>query len=284
MTFLVIGATGAQGGAVARELVASGQRVRGLARSDRMPDGVQPFVGDLGDAALVKAAFTGVSRASVLLPMVYEPELVAAYVRNVIDAALAAGVERLVFNTGNRTPSEATGVAAFETRRAAVASLLESGVPTVVLRPPVYLDNLLAPWVAGPLAHEGVLRYPLPAGLPVAWLSHADLATITVAALTRDGLDGAVLDVGGPDTVTGTELAAAFGPGVRYAEQDVDEFEHALARALGEPTAAGVAATYRWLATTAGAVDPVDPDLEERLGVRLTPLREWIAAQPWPWA
>ncbi|MBB2909392.1 uncharacterized protein YbjT (DUF2867 family) [Streptosporangium becharense] len=288
---LVIGATGAQGGAVARLLAARGHETRGLIRSreaaGRLPEGVEPVVGDLGDSAGLKAAFAGVTHASVLLPMVYESETSASYVRNVADAALAAGVERLVFNTGNRVPEAVTGVAAFETRRTAAEALLASGVPTVVLRPPVYLDNLCAPWAAGPIVHDGVLSYPLPAETPVAWLGHADLAAATAAALTRDGLAGAVLDIGGGDVVTGPELAAALGAGlgrrVEYVAQDPAEFEAGLAYAIGASPATEVAAAYRWVAESGPALYGGGPaEVEERLGIRLTPLRDWIAAQPWP--
>ncbi|MFF3667130.1 hypothetical protein [Microtetraspora malaysiensis] len=153
-----------------------------------------------------------------------------------------------------------------------------AGLPVVVLCPPVYLDNLAASWVAGPLAAEGVLRYPLPADLPVPWLSHDDLGAATHAALVRDDLEGAMLKLGGPDVVTGDELAAAFG--ARYSAQDLAEFKSGLAMALGAPTAAVVAATYRWAAADRDlfAADPAVADL---LGLRLTPLRTWIAAQPW---
>ncbi|MEV4175490.1 NAD(P)H-binding protein [Nonomuraea sp. NPDC049709] len=276
MRFLVIGASGAQGGAVARQLAAQGHEVRGFSRNGKVPDGVRPFLGHLGDAQQVKEAFDGVTHASVVLPMVYDAPTVSAYVRHLIDGARAAGVRRLAFNTGNRLPAVATGVAAFETRRRAAAALLDSGVPTVVLRPPLYADNLLAPWVAGP----GVLRYPLPAGVAVPWLSHADLGAATAAVLVRDGLEGATLDLGGPDAVTGPELAAMVRPGVRYEEQDVAEFATALALVAGPGTAAEVAATYRWI-RDAGDFFDAPPDVEERLGLRLTPLRDWTAAQHW---
>ncbi|NRQ36145.1 NmrA family NAD(P)-binding protein [Nonomuraea sp. NN258] len=284
MRFLVTGASGAQGGAIARLLAGLGHRVRGFARTANVPDGVRPFPGDLGDAARVKEAFDGVTHAAVLLPMTYDRERVETYVGNVVAAAGAAGVRRLVFNTGNRIPAQVTGVPAFETRRWAAAALLDSGLPAVVLRPPVYLDNLLAPWVSGPLAAEGVLRYPLPAGLPVSWLSHADLAAATAAALTVDGLAGATLDLGGADLVTGPELAAAFGPGVRYAAQDVAEFAAGLSRLLGPDAAEGVAATYRWLGglPAGDRFYAADPGVAVRLGVRPTPMRDWIAARTWP--
>nr|SBO94192.1 similar to nucleoside-diphosphate-sugar epimerases [Nonomuraea gerenzanensis] len=252
--------------------------MRGLTRSGRVPHGVEPVAGDLGDAEAVKAAFAGVTHASVTLPLVYEPDTVAAYVRHVRDSALAAGVRRLVFNTANRLPEDTTQVAAFETRRWAMRTLQSAGLPVVVLCPPVYLDNLAAPWVAGPLAAEGVLRYPLPADLPVPWLSLDDLGAITHAALVRDDLEGAVLKIGGPDVVTGDELADAFG--AQYAAQDPADFESGLAMALGASKAAEVAATYRWAAADHDLFAPV-PAVADLLGLRLTPLRTWITAQRW---
>ncbi|TXK41116.1 SDR family oxidoreductase [Nonomuraea sp. C10] len=292
MRFLVFGAAGAQGGAVARRLAESGYEVRGFTRTGKVPEGVTPFHGDLSDAGRVKAAFTGVTHASVVLPLVFEAETVAAFTRNVIEGARAAGVRRLVFNTGNRLPDGETRVAAFDTRRAAVRALRESGLPVVVLRPALYLENLLAPGVLGapfpenhpgdgvlgapvPENHpgDGVLRYPLPADLPVAWLGHAGLGALTVAALTGDGLAGSVVDAGGPAAVTGPELAAAFG--LRYEEQDVAVFEAGLARAVGAATAAEVAATYRWIASSApAALFGPGPSL----GVTLMTPAAWAAA------
>ncbi|XVQ09121.1 NmrA family NAD(P)-binding protein [Spirillospora sp. CA-255316] len=278
-TYLVIGAGGAQGGAVARRLLRDGHRVRGLGRSATGPSGIEWVRGDLADAAAVRAAFDGVARASVTLPMEFDPVTVARFVDNV--AAASGGLERLVFNTGNRVPATRTGVAAFESKREAAEALLSCGVPAVVLRPPVYLDNLAAPWAREALA-GGVLPYPLPAERRVAWLAHDDLAALTAAAFDRPGLAGQAIDIGGKEAVTGPELAAAFtsvlGREIRYVPMDPGAFEEGLAPLLGAATAAGVASTYRWLALPeAAGLYEGDPDkIEELFGVELTPLRAWI--------
>jgi uncharacterized protein YbjT (DUF2867 family) len=221
----------------------------------------------------------------VVLPLVYRPDDIALYTRNILDAACTVSVQRLVYNTANRLPEHPTGVEAFETRRTAAAAFLAAPFQTVVVRPTLYLENLRAPWVARQAVRDGVLRYPLPADTRVAWLSHGDLAAATVAALTRDDITGGALDIGGPDAVTGHELAAALsaesGREVTYEAQDPAEFEAALTPGLGASAAAGVAATYHWVAR-----DPdlyrTDPDaLQKTLDIRLTPLRSWFAAQPW---
>ncbi|MBA2894219.1 SDR family oxidoreductase [Nonomuraea soli] len=277
-TYLVLGARGSQGGAVARRLAGTGHEVRGLVRDPGgLPGGVNAAIADLADPAQVKAAFDGVTHASVTLPMVFDADATTRYVDNIARAAQAAGVRRLVLNTSNRQPDRPTGVLMFETRRAASETLLASGVPTVVLRPPVYLDNLRAPWVAGPLEQEGVLRYPLPAGLPVAWLSHDDLAALTEAALHRPGIDGEALDIGGPRTVTGPELAAAFsaarGREITYQALAPADFEAGLSSTFGPRVAAGIAATYHWLAEH-GDDKIFAGTAADRLGVSLTPLEE----------
>ncbi|GAA3192566.1 SDR family oxidoreductase [Nonomuraea roseoviolacea] len=275
MRILVIGAGGAQGGAVARRLAAEGYAVRGLSRTGSAPQGVEPFAADLGDAARVAEAFAGVTHVSVTLPLVFEAERVESYVRNVLDAASGAGVRRLVLNTGNRLPGRVTGVAAFDTRRAAAAAALASGVPSVVVSPPLYLENLAAPGVL----EGGVLRHPLPGDVPVSWLSHADLAAATSAALLGDGRDGTTVTLGGPP-VTGLELAAAAG--ARYEELDVAVFEAGLSAALGAGAAAGVADTYRWIAAHGRDLYAGRPGGAGTGGAgTVTTPREWLAARPW---
>lgn len=256
-TYLVIGATGAQGGAVAKRLERDGHSVRGFSRKH----------GDLADPAAVRDAFGGVSRASVTLPMVFDRDLVARYVDNII--ASARHCERLVLNTSNRLPAARTSVAAFETRRDAADALLDSGIPTVVLRPPVYLENLHP---AG-----GVLPYPIPPGHRVAWLAHDDLGALTAAAFDRDDLVGTSVDIGGRDVVTGPELASAFG--ADYVPLEPDAFQAFMTPVIGEAAATGVADTYRWVSAPENAnFYDGDPDKVEALfGVELTPLRTWAA-------
>ncbi|MFC9703980.1 SDR family oxidoreductase [Streptomyces sp. NPDC056943] len=291
MRVAVVGATGFQGGAVARLLAERHHRVRALTRrpeADRPPlPGAFFLAGDLGRAGDVRRLFEGTTHAFVTMPLVYEPERVEAYARNIADAALAAGTIRLVFNANTRIPHGPTEFAAFETRRLAERVLRDSGVPLVVIRPPVYLDNLFSPWNGPALVDDGVLGYPLPESARTAWLSHRGLAEAALAALTREGLEGRTFDIGGAAALTGGELAAAFGRGlgraVRYQELDPVDFEHGLAGLLGPAAAAGVAGIYHYMASGA---DPLlmagdDGVSAEVLALEPAPVEEWVARQPW---
>ncbi|MFF5210664.1 SDR family oxidoreductase [Streptosporangium sp. NPDC000396] len=251
-SLLVLGANGAQGGAVARRLTAKGYQVRGFGRA----------TGDLGSASDVRRAFDGVTHASVVLPMVHEEKIVTGYVDNVIDAARRAGVERLVFNANTTIPKEPTSLPAFETRRAAQEAFLSSGVPTVVLRPPAYLENLLMPG----LLDGNAVSYPLPPDVPVSWLAQADLAAATEVALTAPGLEGMALDLGGPAALTGPELAAALGVG-SYRPLPLEVFESAVGTAIAD--------IYRYLATEEGR-QVYAPVTHPVLGINLTNVSEWM--------
>ncbi|MDV9190112.1 NmrA family NAD(P)-binding protein [Streptomyces sp. SR27] len=295
MRVAVVGATGFQGGAVARLLAERHHRVRTLTRrpeADRPPlPGAFFLGGDLGRPDDVRRLFEGTTHAFVTMPLVYEAERVEAYARHIGEAAREAGTVRLVLNTNTRIPLGPTDVAAFETRRLAERVLRESGVPLVVIRPPVYLDNLFSPWNGPSLVDEGVLAYPLPESTRTAWLSHRGLALAALSALTREGLEGRTFDIGGERALTGGQLAAAFGRGlgrsVRYEELDPAVFERGLGRLLGPETAAGVAGIYHYMASGADPLLMADDDgvSTEVLALEPAPVEEWVARQPWQvWA
>ncbi|WP_329123051.1 SDR family oxidoreductase [Streptomyces sp. NBC_01465] len=289
----VVGATGFQGGAVARLLTDRGHRVRTLTRRapaerPQLP-GVSCQTGDLADRDAVRRLFEGATHASVVMPLSYDPVLIESYARHIGDAARESGVRRIVYNANTRIPDRTTQVAAFETRRLAESVLRESGVDLVVLRPPVYLDNLFSPWNGPALISEGLLAYPLPTATETAWISHRDLAEATAAALfaEADGVVGRTFDIGGERSLTGDALAAEFalglGRSVHYEPLPADLFEKGLAQVIGAEAAAGVAGIYHYMA----AGD--DPHLmagdggeaSRALGTTPQAADAWVATQPW---
>lgn len=295
MRVAVVGATGFQGGATARLLAERKHRVRTLSRkpeADR-PEltGVAVASGDLGRYEDVRQLFEGATHAAVVMPLVYQAEKVMRYAQHIAKAAREAGVGRLVYNANTRVPDRSTNVVAFETRRLAETvfreGLAHSGVELVVVRPPVYLDNLFSPWNGPALVNEGVLAYPLPADVPTAWISHRDLAEAVYAALTVDGVAGRTFDIGGAQTLTGDELATAFGQGlgraVRYVPLEPGVFEQGLAQILGEESAAGVSGIYHYMAAglEPGLMAGDAGESAQALSLKPAPVDEWVARQPW---
>ena len=152
MTVMVTGATGNVGGAAVRELIARGVAVRALVRDPAadLPAGVEVAVGDLDDAASIRAALDGVDR--VLLSSGDGPHKVQQETA-VIDSA--ANVELLVkaSTIGARAGSP---LAPFDWHGRSEEHLRRSGVPHVVLASGFYMTNLLA--AAEPVRAQGIVR------------------------------------------------------------------------------------------------------------------------------
>jgi dihydroflavonol-4-reductase len=121
MTVLITGATGQVGNAIARRLADDGVEVRALVRSPErarvLPASVQPVFGDVTDAQSLRAALDGTATVyhAAGIPEQWRRD-VGEFARvnvdgtrNVVDAALAAGVERFVYTSTDDVLVQAPG-------------------------------------------------------------------------------------------------------------------------------------------------------------------------------
>jgi dihydroflavonol-4-reductase len=111
VTVLITGATGQVGHAIARRLVADGVDVRALVRSPErakvLPEGAQAVFGDVTDKPSLPPALEGVTTVyhSAGIPEQWRKDtgefarVNVEGTRNVVEAALAAGVERFVYTS-----------------------------------------------------------------------------------------------------------------------------------------------------------------------------------------
>ncbi|MGP4021611.1 NmrA/HSCARG family protein [Saccharopolyspora sp. 5N708] len=149
-TILVTGATGGQGGAVARSLLNDGWVVRALVRD---PDkqgakdvealGVELVAGDLDDPESLRAAAQGVHGVFSVQPADLadpQPEVEVRQGKNVADAAKTAGVAHLVYSSVGGAERK-SGVGHFETKAEIEAHIDGIGVPATVLRPVFFMEN-----------------------------------------------------------------------------------------------------------------------------------------------
>jgi uncharacterized protein YbjT (DUF2867 family) len=219
---LVTGATGQQGGAVARRLLADGRRVRALtrdpARARTLAEaGAEVVRGDLEDADSIAAAVSGVDDVFSVHPGPLAPgqdEVRAG--KLLVDAASAAGVRHVVY-------SSALAADVFQRGKWEVERYLAaSGLGFTVLRPSSFMENYLNPLFG--LA-DGALRTALAPHVRQQLIALADIAALAVAGF-EGRLDGRTLSLAG-DTLTPGELAAAIsaatGTEVPYEQLHIEE-------------------------------------------------------------
>lgn len=164
---LVYGGTGTQGSPVVEQLLAAGRSVRVLTRDAGRAEhwrsrGAEIVVADLGAPGTLAAANAGVTRVVLQLPLQYDFDLHETYGRNAIDAAQAAGVDLVVFNTSAQVIDN-TQVHAYQARQVVIDYLHASGVASVVFRPTFYMEILLGPWIRPAIVNDGIVAFPLPA-------------------------------------------------------------------------------------------------------------------------
>lgn len=146
----VTGATGQQGGAVARRLLKDGWKVRALTRDIHKPaakelavKGAEIIPGDMDDRAALEAAFKdtyGVfSIQNFWLPNVgFEGEIKQG--KNVAEAAKAAGVQHLVYSSVGAA-NRGMGQKHFESKWIVEQYIPTLKTPYTILRPVYFMDN-----------------------------------------------------------------------------------------------------------------------------------------------
>jgi uncharacterized protein YbjT (DUF2867 family) len=208
-TVLVTGATGNQGGAVARTLLDAGWAVRALVRDSSTAAaqrlaaaGATVVRGDLDDPDSLKEAATGASAVFSIETANYA-DLMADHevqrARNLVAASLQAGIEQIVHSSVSGTGIDDAG--AFDEQRwgafpahywrskiEAERVVAEAGFPTwTILRPAAFLENLRAPsiWFAGFTSDRLTAVSDLDTARP--WVTVRDIGTATLAAIADPG-------------------------------------------------------------------------------------------------
>ena len=238
--FAVLGATGAQGGAVVTALLERGAQVRGITRRTDSPSarrlvdaGAEVVAADLSDEASVAAAFTGVDGAYALTtPFEEGPAAEVAQGATIIAAALAGRVPHLVFSSV-ADADQHTGIPHFDSKFEVEQSLAESGLSYTIVGPTYFYDNML-----GGIddIRAGVFELLLPADAALQQLSRRDLGRFVATVLADPAsFRGARVDIAS-DNPTPREMAAvltaAVGSPVKLVTRDPDEIGSADMRAM----------------------------------------------------
>ena len=242
---------------------------------------------DSGEIALLRQAYALARRAHEGQfrkggePYIMHPVAVATIIAEdfIMDAnSVAAGFLHDVVEDTQTTLEEIEEVFG-KNVMTLIDGVTGSGVPTAVVAPRLYLENLLLPVVLGPVREEGVLRYPLPASFPVSWSSHLDVAEVVTRLLTDASPTTGTVGVGHLPGLTGPDLAAAFssclGREVRFEGITPEAFGELITPLFG-PAAAPVVELYRALNAQDGNTIAEDNSAQELLGLRPRSIERWL--------
>ena len=253
---LVYAANGVQGGAIARALSEEGFQVRACvrdrAKATALATTMEIAEADLDDRVALTAANRGVDAVVLTVPLSWDRATLLRWTRHAAEAARDAGVRLCVLNLSSRLPDPPSEIPAYELRRECESVLRSFGPASICLRPALFMENLLAPWITAAIQRDRALPYPLAARMRVSWLSVADLGAYVAAALRRPDLAGMAFDVGGPEALDGLGLAEAVSPDpdrpLMYCVLSPEQVEQQLAPHFGLEVARGIARNYAYLA------------------------------------
>ena len=298
----VFGATGAQGGGLARALLAdpaSGFTVRAVTRK---PDsdagralakaGAEVVAADLDDAASVQRAMSGAWGAFCVTNFWehFSPDKELAQAGAMADAAAQAGVQHVIWSTleDTRTFFAADGkrmpvlmgrynVPHFDAKGEANA-LFTSKVPTTLLYTSFYWDNLIHFGMGPKKGPDGVLAFTLPmADKRLSGIAAEDIGKCA-GGIFREGAVhvGKAVGIAG-EHLTGAQMAAeltqVLGQAVRYNAVTPEQY-----RGFGFPGAEDLGNMFQFYAEFEAAFMKARPvEVARRLNPELQTFAAFLA-------
>jgi uncharacterized protein YbjT (DUF2867 family) len=213
LTVVVTGATGQQGGAVVKSLLARGHEVRAVTRNTDSEKakalaaaGVPLLRASLEDtAALTKVLEGATSLFAMTTPFEGGPQAETRQGISAADAAKAAGVH-LVFNSVG-SANRQTGVPHFDSKYEVEKHIARIGVRATILAPVYFMENL---YFGKEQLAKGIYATPLPPTRRLAQVAVADIGAVAVRLLEDPArFAGKRFDLGG-DELTGNDVLAVL--------------------------------------------------------------------------
>jgi uncharacterized protein YbjT (DUF2867 family) len=200
----VVGATGLQGGAVARRLLQDRWPVRALTRNPEGKRaraiaelGAEVIEADTSDPVSLERAFEGVHGVfSVQNHHIsgYEGEVRQG--KQVAEVAKRVGVAHVVYSAAG-IGVEGTGIGSWETKVEVAAHIEALGLPATILRPMAFMELMTERKFFPPASTWHLMPKLMGSARPVGWLTVEDLAAVVAKAF------------GDPDRFIGGDLALA---------------------------------------------------------------------------
>ena len=219
--YAVTGITGKVGGAVARTLLAKGEKVRGIVRNtvkaaEWQKQGVELFKADYDDVDALTAAFTGVAGVFVMVPPNFAPAPGFAETRatlKVLHAALSRALPAKAVYLSSIGAEQASGLGLITSSHLLEETLGDLPFSHAFLRAAWFVENS-----AGDVASardEGKILFqlhPLDRKFPL--VATADIGKVGAETLTQSWTGIRHIEVAGPEGYSPLDIADAFADAV----------------------------------------------------------------------
>ena len=280
-TIVVTGATGHQGGATARELLATGHKVRIMTRRPDSPAarelarlGAEVVQGDQDDAKSLERALSG-AWGAFAMQNTWEAgvEREEQQGLRLAEIARAKGVQHFVY-TSVASAHRKTGIPHFENKWRIEERVRALGFPShVILRPVFFMENLASPWFL-PAIQQGTLAMALKPETALQMIAVQDIGKYGRWAFEKHAeLNRREIDIAGDQLTmpqTATVLARATGHGVKFQPIPIAEVRK---------TNDDYASMLEWFDRVGYNADIAKISAES--GIRPTPLATWAATVDW---
>lgn len=243
---LVIGATGNQGGAVARHLLQRGKfKLRALVRNENKPAslalqqaGVELVKGDLNDRASLERALAGVYGVFSVQDFKDGAATEIRQGKSVADAAKGAKVQHFVYSSVGSAERN-TGIPHFDSKFQVEEYIRAIELPYTIMRPVFFFYNYN---MMHSMIENGTLFQPLSPETKLQQLSEEDYGTMVAEVFERPTdfmyreIEVASVDMTMPEIAAG--LSHVLGQAVNYQQIPFKAFE--------QQAGAEVTIMYRW--------------------------------------
>lgn len=239
--FVITGATGNSGNAVAERLLANGEKVRVIGRDAKRLErfsqkGAEAFVADLTDASGLTKAFAGVKAVYAMIPPDLKSSDYRAHQERVSDAVAAAleksGVKHVVALSSigadkSDKVGPVVGLNSFEKKLNAI-----DGLNVIHLRAGYFMENVL-PQV-GVIQSFGIVGGPLRPDLLLSMIATRDIGDYAADALRKLEFHGKqTRELLGQRDLRYAEVATIIGkaidkPGLAYIQLPPSQMKNAL--------------------------------------------------------
>lgn len=211
---LVFGATGRQGGSVAKALLKAGWPVRAI-----VPDsskvtslqlrnaGVELVQGSFEETDAIRSAMKGAYGVFSVLPANLAAEDEVRYGISVADIAAEIGVNHFVYSSGASVGNELTGVPRFDAKPRIEAHIRQLDMTTTIIRPMIFMEMLVRPGFG---LDEGRLVSLIQLDHSIQLTAVEDIGKFVAAVFAdKPSFGGRILKIAS-DRLTGRELEVAL--------------------------------------------------------------------------